>query len=705
MKKTNYILAFIFSWVAVAGAFAGIWENYSNITSITDAVPSGDHLWITAKGGVIDMNTTSGERRFFQRGDAGLPSSSVEQIAINSADNVVWVGTYDAGVVSWDGSIWTTYPFPDVFNLYRMKIDGFGNLWIQANTGLFKFNTTTHEYTFVNTLAGAGWDFDAWDFDITPENHVLIFTGTNCVVIDAATNAAIDSFPNSESAVVISCTPTTVRTYEVNDLCYLISNFGQLEFEFKDGSFETATTGLPEFAYINNIERGADNELYVFVNGNAIYKLTGLEWEFVKTLDANLYDQLIYANESNFYVDESTYNTTPDLFHITNVLTEAISLQEFNFPSNVIGGIVKNPDGGIWMASGSEIYTYNNVSNNWDLYSAVPTVYGSMYDLQYADGKLYGIDYGNLIEYFDGTTWMHIPYADGYTSVYVFDYDVSSDGVIYFVNDDGLFKSEDGITEILIATPSVFDWFLSVKYDAARNLVWLGNIDGIIKYDFDSQELINSIDVPAMSAGTSIQEISIDENNNVWFGANNNKAYKYDGLDWEDFTVGTGNEFIIEFAFDGAKTYFGLTGDIGGISVYDSYLYTWESYSSAEDIMMASNSVNQLAIDANHDLWVAHNDTGASVYRLAEEPEAIVTNQNENSILIYPNPASEFIQVNELPAHYFATVTDLQGKIIIKGNLVNNSLSINNLISGIYLLNIYDLDKGTFTSNEFNVQH
>lgn len=38
------------------------WVNYSNITAVTDVEPVGDHLWITAKGGVVDMNTTTLEK-------------------------------------------------------------------------------------------------------------------------------------------------------------------------------------------------------------------------------------------------------------------------------------------------------------------------------------------------------------------------------------------------------------------------------------------------------------------------------------------------------------------------------------------------------------------------------------------------------------------------------------------------------------------
>ena len=104
----------------------------------------------------------------------GLPSASIEQVAISSVTSVIWVGTYDAGVVEWDGENWITYDFPASFQLYRMKFDMTGNLWLQTDGGLYKFDCTSHEYTFVNSIEGIGWDMNAWDFDITPDNLSLI---------------------------------------------------------------------------------------------------------------------------------------------------------------------------------------------------------------------------------------------------------------------------------------------------------------------------------------------------------------------------------------------------------------------------------------------------------------------------------------------------------------------------------------------------
>ncbi|MFI5172625.1 MAG: hypothetical protein ACHQFW_09550, partial [Chitinophagales bacterium] len=390
MKKSIYILGTVLLSTLFAAGFAGTWENYSNITSITDAEPAGDHIWTTCKGGVIDFNVVTGEKTVYKHGDAGLPSSSVEQVAVSTTTETIWIGTYDSGVVEWDGTYWITYEFPIAFNLYRMKFDSFGDLWLQTNMGLYKFDCTTHEYTFINSVGGAGWDFNAWDFDITIEDHVLIFTGTNCLVIDAATNTPIDSFPNSDSPIVLGCSPNNVRIYGVDANTYLINNFGTLEFEHKDGSFTSAMDGLPEFAFVGNIVRGSDNNLYCYLN-NEIYKLTGTSWTFEKNIAGYTIDKLLFTDGLDFYLNEYAYLNIPVLIDINAVSTNIFETQEVAFGSNNVTGVVKNNAGEILISSGSAFYSYDEIENDWNLYSNVATAYGVMYDPKYVNGILYVI--------------------------------------------------------------------------------------------------------------------------------------------------------------------------------------------------------------------------------------------------------------------------------------------------------------------------
>lgn len=688
MKKLFYIFTFL---SAQTVGFAQNWENYSNITSITDAEPMGDHIWTSCKGGVIDFNTTTGEKTYHKMSADGLPSSSVEQVAVNAATSVIWVGTYDAGVVEWDGENWITYDFPAAFQLYRMKFDMTGNLWLQTDGGLYKFDCTAHEYTFVNSIEGIGWDLNAWDFDITPENHVLIFTGTNCLVIDAVTNTPIDSFPNSDSPVVLGCSPTTVRLYGVDDNTYLINNFGFLEFQFKDGTYASAMDGLPEFTFVNNIVRGADDEIYCFVDNAAIYKLEGLIWVLEETVDTYQFEKLLFTDGADFYLNEYAYLNTPSLIKANTSGMEEFDTKEFNFTSNNIQGLTMNDEGEILMTSASKIYTYNEITNNWDFYLDAPSVYGA-YDLKYANNMLYTIDYGNLIEYYDGVSWTHIPYADGYSSIYIYDYDVTEDGVVYFVNDEGLFKSEGGITELLIATYAVSSWFLSVDYDETRDLLWLGRINGIVKYDFVTEDIINSTDVAAMAGGSSIQEIACDPSGNVWFGANNNKVYMYDGITWTDFNVGNDGDFIIEFAFQGTKVYFGLTDGTEGFHSYDTNDGSWEYFNTSEDASMISNALNYLVVDEEFNIWMALNDAGISVLRTETEPVSVITMDNEN-IKLYPNPTTDHINIETAGLENCnVQIINVNGSIVSNTINYNNTIDISDLSNGIYLLKVISLD-------------
>lgn len=699
MKKLIYIFAFLLLG-SQTEVFGQSWENYSNITAITDAEPIGDHIWTSCKGGVIDINTTTGEKTYHKMSVDGLPSSSIEQVAISSVTSVIWVGTYDAGVVEWDGENWITYDFPASFQLYRMKFDMTGNLWLQTDGGLYKFDCTSHEYTFVNSIEGIGWDMNAWDFDITPDNNVLIFTGTNCLVIDAVTNTPIDSFPNSDSPTVLACSPTTVRLYGVDEDTYLINNFGFLEFQFKDGTYAPAEDGLPEFAFVNNIVRGFDNALYCFVDNVEIYKLVGFSWELVKTVDTYSFEKLLFANGTDFYLNEYAYLNVPSLIKADASGMDVFDTKEFNFTSNNIQGLTINGEGDILMLSASKIYSYNADINNWEFYVDAPSVYGA-YDLKYINDMLYAIDYGNLIEYYDGVSWTHIPYADGYSSIYIFDYDVTADGVVYFVNEEGLFKSEGGVTELLIETYAVSSWFMSVEYDEARGLLWLGRINGIVKYDFVTEDLINSSDVAAMADGSSIQEISCDDAGNVWFGANNNKVYMYDGTEWTDFTVGNDGDFIIEFAFQGTKVYFGLTDGTEGFYSYDTNDGTWEYFNTSEDASLISNALNFLVVDEAFNIWMATSDAGISLLRAEVDPVDVITMDNE-SIKLFPNPAADHINIEAIGFENMnIQIVNVNGSVVLNTVNTTNAIDISGLANGIYFLKVISSDNSQNYTTRF----
>lgn len=63
-------------------------------------------------------------------------------------------------------------------------------------------------------------------------------------------------------------------------------------------------------------------------------------------------------------------------------------------------------------------------------------------------------------------------------------------------------------------------------------------------------------------------------------------------------------------------------------------------------------------------------------------------NLDANNIYIYPNPVSNLLNVNGINKHTEFQITDLTGKELLVGEMLNNMIDVSSLNKGIYLLNI-----------------
>jgi hypothetical protein len=90
---------------------------------------------------------------------------------------------------------------------------------------------------------------------------------------------------------------------------------------------------------------------------------------------------------------------------------------------------------------------------------------------------------------------------------------------------------------------------------------------------------------------------------------------------------------------------------------------------------------------------------GYKTYLYYSEPSEIKDlNSLISKINIYPNPTKNILNI-KTNLHILATIEiyDIKGKLIIKQELLNNSINLENLESGIYIIKIKDSDK-TYTS-------
>ena len=118
MKRLAYsgILALTLASVIVAAAllFPTVarsqnpeWMNFTYGGNVSEVAEHGDYLWVGAEGGLTRVHKATGEMTFYNKANSGLPSNSVEALAIDAQGNK-WIGT-DGGLAKFDGVNWTGY--------------------------------------------------------------------------------------------------------------------------------------------------------------------------------------------------------------------------------------------------------------------------------------------------------------------------------------------------------------------------------------------------------------------------------------------------------------------------------------------------------------------------------------------------------------------------------------------------------------------
>ena len=66
-----------------------------------------------------------------------------------------------------------------------------------------------------------------------------------------------------------------------------------------------------------------------------------------------------------------------------------------------------------------------------------------------------------------------------------------------------------------------------------------------------------------------------------------------------------------------------------------------------------------------------------------------------NTISLFPNPASDIIYLSNCPSDCEYTIADINGRIIKQGNLKENSINVQSIDNGIYFISIGDINKST----------
>ncbi|MFH0866148.1 MAG: two-component regulator propeller domain-containing protein [Bacteroidota bacterium] len=365
-------------------------------------------------------------------------------------------------------------------------------------------------------------------------------------------------------------------------------------------------------------------------------------------------------------------------------------------PDNFItGGVAIDTNNNKWFGTAAGVAKYNDAS--WTVFTTADGLIDN-YTTCIAVDKNNNVWVGtnNGVSKYNGTSWTSYTTADGLADNAVFAITGDTDGSIWF----GTYGY--GVTKLNGPTWTTYTYLDGLPGDvsatAAINLItldasgnkWFATDMGLVKYNGLSFSTINQASAGDSLLSEYFTTVAIDTSNNKWLGTLSYGMPRFDNDDnWvKNYRVAEGlyNNYVQDIDIDSQGNlwicmYASYNGD-GGITKFDGT--NGISYTITDGL--ADAHVIRLAVDKNDIIWIA---TGNGVSKFVDETGYNEPDQN-SIVKLYPNPASDFIYVDNACNSSIAEISDITGKIISCRVLASQaSISTEELADGLYFLKIY----------------
>lgn len=283
----------------------------------------------------IIVYTQPVEWQSFNTSNSGLPSNSVKCIAQDSS-GTYWIGTWDAGLVKFDGTNWTIFNTDNSGlthnSIFNISIDRFNNVWLATNGGgVVKFNGENwYSYTPSNSgvpdksIYGIAFDkknnvwiatsykglinFDGENFiNYEQSNSPLSDNKVTSVFVDDSGKiwvASLSNFYCIEDSLwltigEINSSIQPAGIYDINQftdskimVCY---KFGPIAL-FNDNSsqiFDEDNYNLPFYGFYSVIS-DKNNVIWAGNFGRGVIYFDGSEWKRFYTANSPIQDDKIF---------------------------------------------------------------------------------------------------------------------------------------------------------------------------------------------------------------------------------------------------------------------------------------------------------------------------------------------------------------------------------------------------------------------------
>lgn len=363
--------------------------------------------------------------------------------------------------------------------------------------------------------------------------------------------------------------------------------------------------------------------------------------------------------------------------------------------NNSVNCLVVDANDHLWFGTQEGISKFDGTTwTSIDLNSHPDLVHNTILAIEIdADGNLWvGTDFG--VGKYDGTNWTTYTEADGLADNRIKYIRQDTEGNIWFGNNDGVsvFDGTDWMSYTM-ADGLPFGGINFITFDAAGNK-WFGTgLGGVLMFDGTTFTEITE-DEGLLS--DKIRSIAIDENNYKWVGTS-------DGVS----VLGDDNQFAFDHEFiftlpppdslnpiediqidSKGRIWVGVYVDYlvteGGVSMYDGN--TWVQYEVPDGLV--GPVVRRLAIDTQDNVWVA---TSSGVTKISDVPMSIFDEEVRRNIKVFPNPASDFVNLT-VPEDLIDATYSLYNYmgIEVKTGLISEEMiqvELADIAKGFYLIN------------------
>ena len=708
IKITLLVLLLIFNGVSpVVGQpnLTGDWENFTYGWKITDLAEDNNNYYVATKGGLLMVAKNGLASTFLNKGNSALPSNMIESVILDNS-KTAWIGTYDNGIAvmkttGWDfiNSTNTTLP-SDI--IYKLRIDNSGTVWVSHKKGISKIsgsqitNISDPAMWFVSEMVLDESKGDAWYVS----SHSLKQLSGNTVIDHTSNISTI--YPTFRSLAI-----------DGSNNIYTLENGNVWMY---DGSSWTKVDLSPlGITSVDWLTSNNNKELVLQYDGK-ISTLTSSGWTtaVLSSLGfTNLYYSGIFFDESN----DIWLNDNRNIFIRKNNNVISKSLSNAPLSSNHLSNVTSSNNGDIYAFEfNGNILKHDN--NGWTIVPKPATLNStgvSAMKVAPNNHLFVATSSAGLYEW-DGALWMNYNSSNsGILSDELWDMAIDNSGNIYLATPyDGLVKYDGANWYNINSTNSALpDNEVHAITTSKNGNVYIATDDRSLSVYDGSKVTVHDIS-SFWGTQNRIWSMAADDANNVWIGSAYSPLVKFDG---QKFTAYPTNNTIYDagrtsnLIVDKSGTVWGGTENQGLYS-FDGNEYKFYDYKHTP---LTGNSIWDLTIDNKNKLWIATwpsyssgetENGGLSVLQLAS-PSGLPADASLGSINVYPNPASDFINIdiNEEFTTFDYQLYSIDGKVVHSSTSESNNVQIpvNGLQKGIYLLWIND-HKGVMFSQKVLIQ-